>query len=235
MGDLLIITPTRQRPGNAARLAGAVAATCTAQTDLIFAIDDDDGSYADVNLGAAKVIRGPRATCGQWTNLIARACAGEYRALASLGDDHLPRTHGWDSALLAAIDAMGGTGIAYGDDIGQGKNLPTAPVISSGIIAALGYFFLPALAQFFADNVWLDLGREAGCLAYLPDVTVEHLHYTRGAAPHDQVYEEARDAWMPDQAAYWAWQRADDGLRADVAKIRELRDKNTERTIKEGV
>ena len=34
--------------------------------------------------------------------------------------------------MLAALDDMGGTGIVYGDDIGQGVNLPTAPVISLG-------------------------------------------------------------------------------------------------------
>jgi hypothetical protein len=221
LGDLLIITPTRKREKNAQRLIDAVAATCTARTDLILAVDDDDDSYANLHLGAARVVRGPRKTCPAWSNEIAASLGPGYRAVASLGDDHLPRTPGWDTLMLAALDDMGGTGIVYGDDIGQGANLPTAPVISSDIPAALGWLFLPAARHLFCDNVWLDLGREAECLRYLPDVVIEHLHYSRGASPGDQTYEETRGAWTADEAAYQAWRRT--SMAADVDKIRELR------------
>lgn len=475
MRDLLIITPTR-RPGNAQRLADAVRDTCTADTDLILGVDDDDGRFAQMALGDAVVVRGPRATPGVWTNRLAGRYARHYRALASLGDDHLPITHGWDTALLKAIGDMGGTGCAYGNDIGQGEFLPTAPVISSDAVTALGWMFYPGCDRFFCvapetlvltaglrwvpagklglgeelvgvdeyplqprahrayrrsvitavdrrvtkrvtveledgrqvvvtpdhkwlakrrwigtrqdgggrnewrssanlmpgdqilsplrtwpddasfeagwlsgifdgegslgryegphrrtpltvaqnpglvlarieailgawgirycrsdsrkcirivissrsdamelmgrlqatrlrsdllwegmsarpktggfatvravrpakrgevvlmrtstgtflaeglvahncDNVWLDLFRDAGCLRYVPEVIVEHLHYTRGAAPHDELYEAARGSWPHDQAAYHEWQRSDTGLRADVGKIRAL-------------
>jgi len=218
--DLLIITPTRGRPGNALRLAEAVAATCTADTELVFAIDEDDESYDDVFIDAVKIY-GRRRTCPAWSNEIAATMGREYRAVASLGDDHLPRTKGWDTLMLAALDSMGGTGIVYGDDIGQGVNLPTAPVISSDIPAALGWLFLPSCDHLFCDNTWLDLGREADCLRYLPGVVIEHLHYTRGASPHDRTYEETRGTWQHDEAAYHAWRR--DGMAADVDKIRKLR------------
>ena len=42
MRDLLVITPSRGRPDGMKRLAHAVAATAQAETDLIFAVDDDD-------------------------------------------------------------------------------------------------------------------------------------------------------------------------------------------------
>lgn len=220
MRDLLIITPTRGRPGSAKRLAEAVDATCTADTELVLAVDEDDTSYDDVFIDAT-VIYGPRKTCPAWSNEIAAEYGPGYRAVASLGDDHLPRTPGWDTLMLDALDGMGGTGIVYGDDIGQGVNLPTAPVISTDIPAALGWLFLPSCRHLFCDNTWLDLGREAGCLAYLPGVVIEHLHYSRGASPHDQTYEETRGTWQHDEAAYHAWRR--DGMAADVDKIRSLR------------
>ena len=220
MRDLLIITPTRGRPANALRLAEAVADTCTAQTDLAFAIDDDDTSYDNIPIGAT-VVRGPRKTCPAWSNWIAAEYGHEYRAVASLGDDHLPRTKGWDTLMLDALGSLGGTGIVYGDDIGQGVNLPTAPVISSDIPAALGWLFLPTARHLFCDNTWLDLGREAGCLRYLPGVVIEHLHYSRGASPHDRTYEETRGAWAADEVAYQAWRLG--GMAADVDKIRKLR------------
>jgi hypothetical protein len=218
--DLLIITPTRGRPHNAQRLAEAVAATATACTDLVFAVDHDDASYDHLSLGA-RMIHGPGKSCPAWSNEIAAGWGPGYRAVASLGDDHLPRTPGWDTLLLAAIDDMGGTGIAYGDDIGQGENLPTAPVISADIVAALGWFFLPSVRHLFADNVWLDLGREAGCLRYVPEVVVEHLHYSRGESPRDATYDASAGTWEHDEAAYQQWRR--DQMAADVAKIRALR------------
>lgn len=221
MRDLLIVTPTRQRPDSARRLAAAVAQTATADTVLLLAIDDDDPSYDD-GIAGAQVIRGPRRSCVQWSNLVAAEYGPRYRAVASLGDDHVPETPGWDSRLLAAIDGMGGTGIAYGDDGLQHENLPTAPVVSTDIVTALGWLFLPQVAHFFADNAWKDIAQGAGCLRYLPDVVIRHLHCCNGAAPRDQVYAAEEPAMEPDRAAYEAWRADPSGMAAGVAKVRAL-------------
>jgi hypothetical protein len=217
--DLLVITPTRGRPAAALRLAGAVAATATAQTDLIVGIDDDDRSYDDVNL-PCMIRRGPRLSCGGWTNLLAAEHAARYRAVASLGDDHLPVTPGWDRILLTALDELGGTGIAYGDDGLQHAYLPTAPVISSNIVQALGWMFWPEIVHVFCDNIWLDLAREAGCLAYRDSVTIRHLHVTAGLSPYDQTYADRVPFWQQDEAAYHAWRR--EHMADDVATVRGL-------------
>ena len=221
MRDLLIITPTRQRPGSARRLAAAVRDTATADTVLLLAVDDDDPGY-DGGIEGAEVIRGPRRKCARWSNLIAAERGPQYRAVASLGDDHIPVTPGWDTALLDAIDAMGGTGIAYGDDTLQHENLPTAPVISSDIVAALGWLFHPQMLHYYCDNIWKDIAAGAGCLAYLPDVIVRHLHCSAGTAPRDQVYADEEHAMGPDEASYRAWRASPDGMAADVATVRAL-------------
>ena len=72
---------------------------------------------------------GPRGGLAEWTNRIAVRRAGEYRYLASFGDDHVPRTPGWDAALIRAIEAMGGTGMAYPFD-GTREDIPEAVVAS---------------------------------------------------------------------------------------------------------
>jgi hypothetical protein len=218
--DLLIITPTRGRPDSARRLAEAVRATATAETDLLFAVDEDDPSYAEMD--GLLVIRGPRATCGQWTNKLAAEHGSRYRALASLGDDHVPETEGWDAQLLGAIDDIGGTGIAYGNDTAQGQNLPTAPVISSDIVAALGWMFLPAMIHYYCDNAWKDIAGGAGCLRYVPDVVIRHLHPNYGTAPRDATYAEADPAMTADSQAYQRYCADPGGLAADIAKIRKL-------------
>lgn len=225
MRDLLIITPTRGRPQWARRLIEAVEQTATAATELILAADDDDRSCDDMEIESdwpdwVSLVRGPRQTCAAWSNRIAAGYGHAYRALASFGDDHVPRTHGWDSLLLAAIDDMGGTGIAYPDDLGQRENLPTAPVISSDIPAALGWLFYPPMIHYWADNVWKDIGEGAGCLRYVPEAVVEHIHPGWGKTEMDLTYYEAWPAGDHDRDAYEAWCR--DGRAGDVAKVKAL-------------
>ena len=147
--------------------------------------------------------------------------AGKYRALASLSDDHVPRTQGWDRLLLDAIDGMGGTGFAYGDDLGQRENLATSVVVSADIVQALGWFMLPACAHYHVDNAWMDLGRGAGCLAWCPDVVIEHAHPFWGAVPMDATYESEFARGDADLAAYETWRR--DRMAADVATVAAAR------------
>lgn len=224
MRDCLIITPTRKRPENAQRLIDTVAATATAQTDLLLAIDDDDDSYAGLKCTSnVTVVRGPRKSCPEWTNEIALERGSGYRALASFGDDHEPVTYGWDTAMLEGIDSMGGIAITYGNDTLQGINLPTAPVMSSVIVAELKWMFLPGLRRLFADNVWKDIGQEAKCLKYMPGVVIRHYHAAFGTAPMDASYAESAASWTHDEAFYWDWHERPDGLPAAVDKVRKLK------------
>jgi hypothetical protein len=223
MRDVLIICPTRHRPEQAQRLIASVASTATARTDLVFAIDDDDDSYGGKlhYAGFTDVVCGPRQTCIQWTNQIALERMERYRVLASLGDDHIPLTTGWDTALLGAIADMGGTGISYGDDLFQHEKLPTAPAVSSDIVAALGWMMYPKLWHFYADDIWKDIAARAGCLRYVPNVVIQHLHWSSGIAEHDMTYQDADDAWPHDQVAYENWVQNE--MAADVEKVRALR------------
>ena len=197
-----------------------------AQTDIAVAYDDDDpaaGAYAGMRgRDAGRVIwySGPRLSVSGWTNRIALEQHG-YRALVSLSDDHLPRTEGWDRLLLDAIGGMGGTGIAYGDDLLQGANLPTAAMISSDIVAALGWMAEPSMSHYHVDNVWKDLGEGAGCLAYVPEVVLEHCHPFAGKAAYDTTYTEESDLGPHDLAAYERWRQ--ERRAADVATVAALR------------
>jgi hypothetical protein len=222
MRDLLVIVPTRGRPASMARLALAVRTTSRAATDLFFAVDDDDQLSAQaVRALGAHGVSGPRNHLAGWTNVIARNLARDYRALASLGDDHVPRTPGWDARLLEAIAGLGGTGFAYGDDLLQHAALPTAVVVSSDIVAALGWMCEPSMRHYCIDNVWRDLGQGADCLAYLPDVIIEHVHPAAGKAKPDATHRESSARDREDFAAYAHWRtwRMD----ADIATVRTLR------------
>jgi hypothetical protein len=228
--DLLVIIPSRGRPEQFAEVAGLIEKTARAQTDIHLCLDEDDRTVPAYFTGSGARPRvlaetGPRLSMAAWTNKAAMAQAGNYRALASIGDDHFPRTDGWDEKLLAALDEKG-PGIAYPDDCNPRNYttgpMVTAPVISSQIVTALGWMAHPGMRHYYIDNVWEDLGKDAGCLYYLPDVVIEHRHPSvTGQAP-DATYGDAMAAWDSDQQAFYAWR---EGQRAaDVATVRRVHD-----------
>jgi len=166
---MLTIVPTRGRCDNAMRLFEAINATADF-TELIFAIDADDvAEYGDLMHATAGVNNvkiviaarmGMNGTLNHWANWM----APDYDYICFMGDDHLPITAGWDTKLCEAIGKE--AGIAYGNDLLQGENLPTAVVMSSRIIRALGFMSPPALKHLFLDNFWLAMGKALGNANY---------------------------------------------------------------------
>ena len=67
-----------------------------------------------------------------------------------MGDDHRPRTEGWDriySAHLRQLVSQRGAGIVYGDDTIQHEKLPTQVAMSANVITAIGYMAPPSRAH----------------------------------------------------------------------------------------
>jgi hypothetical protein len=223
-GELLVIVPSRGRPQSIARLLDAVHATSRAVTHLHVAVDEDDETlplYEAVMAragGAGDTLEpGPRRDLAGWTNKIAVARAAEYPFLASFGDDHVPVTPGWDRALVRAISTAGGTGFAYPFD-GTREDIPEAVVMSSDIVAALGWMCQPGLSHWYVDCVWADLGRAIGCLRYLRAVKVEHV---RGKA--DLTAAQSGEHLSADRDAYYRWRKT--AMAADIATVTARREK----------
>jgi hypothetical protein len=231
---VLLICPTRRRPGNAATLIRAWNQTGVC-SDLIFCTDHDDPALAGyrqvrednpARRGMVLWVAGPRLGLCGWTDLIAATYAGQYEALMSIGDDHVPGTAAFDRTLL---DACGPGGFAYGDDgvlhrpspeWPEPHNLPTACLITSNIIAGplKGAMCLPGAAHMFTDAYWMMLAEQAGCRHFLPGVKVTHHHPAAGRAIRDQTYADGEASWAADEAVYRAWLAG--GLAADAAAIR---------------
>lgn len=237
MADLIVITPSRGRPAQLAELTEAVRRTTDGRAEVFGLVDlDDPQREAYKNLvtpaGPApyaplRILFGPRQSLSGWTNLAARnALASSVvpppRYLASLGDDHRPRTHGWDLKLIEAIEALPGPGFAYGRDLLQDKNMPTAWVASAEVVRALGWMMLPTCAHMYVDNAILTLGTETGRIAYRPDVIIEHLHPHAHKAEWDASYIEsnADERYVVDKAAYDAWRLGQ--LARDTATVEAL-------------
>jgi hypothetical protein len=229
MSDLVVFVPSRGRPEAARALVQHFANTCTVDTFLAFVVDEDDPSRAEYEtVGDGRnsgVLFTPSHTMVEALNIAAGNYAqwGERFALGFMGDDHVPRTYGWDRAYVDALREMG-TGIVYGNDLIQGERLPTQCAMTSDIVRALGHMAPPTLRHMYCDDYWRDLGQQAGCLRYLPDLVVEHMHPVVGKAEWDEGHRRvnAAEVYSADAEAYRAYWAT--SLAADVAKVKALRE-----------
>jgi len=227
MPDLVVIIPTRGRPGAIPELIESFLETCGEDTSIIFAVDDDDPLLDDygtavreslyiggtdpdgwrtwerrdktINAGVC-VIDNPTNMVGALNRTAAYVLNPEIlvnfgvKAIAFMGDDHRPRTAGWDTAYLEALGAK--PGFVYGNDLHQGRRIPTQVAISVSVVRALGHMAPDVLTHLYVDDYWKNLGTSAGCLTYLPEIVVEHCHPAAGKAGWDPGYVRVNDPGM---------------------------------------
>jgi hypothetical protein len=223
--SMAVIVPSRGRPQNVEALIEAWGDTWDGNNTtatLIVAIDTDDPEFENYphpgNVPSwVKVHHGPRRRLGGTLNHLAPFTAERYDVVGFMGDDHRPRTGGWDFDIERA---MVPGGVVYGNDLIHGSNLPTAVFMDSRIVRTLGWFVIPGMTHLFMDNLWKTLGEQLGTLRYLPDVIIEHVHPIAGKAEWDAGYVECNtpDIWQHDEALYREWVAFQ--MPADIAKIR---------------
>lgn len=195
MNDLTVLVPSRGRPQSAVRLSDAWEKTDTLNAGLVFVIDEDDPeAVAYRTLLEEGVIKHLIALPGSGVpgmtrplNRAASIVADSCKVIGFMGDDHIPRTIGWEDRILEAADTCCPR-VVYGNDLLQGENLATAAFMPSRMVRAMGWMSPPVLHHLYVDNFWMTLGRDLGGLRYLPDVVIEHLHPAAGKAPMDERY-----------------------------------------------
>jgi hypothetical protein len=237
---MIVIVPSRGRPKRVAELIDAFVSTRTGPTTLFIAVDSDDPCLQDyMNLVTTDFpdrvhihVRGRlrlAGTLNHYVNVFIEEHLANPDArprtdiFGFMGDDHRPRTTGWDAIIEREMAHMGGTGIVYGNDLLQGQTLPTAVFMSANIVETLGYMVPPGLVHMYLDNTWKTWGEAMNRLKYLPDVIFEHMHPVAGKAEWDAGYVEvnAGQRYIDDERAFREYtlsQRFID----DVNKMRSL-------------
>lgn len=229
---MLVIVPTRGRPQNIVRLEKALAETDTLNAHVLYAVDPDDPElegYLDLDLSRIFVLK-ERLRLGRTLNFLARRYADQYDVIGFMGDDHVPRTTGWEDRILEVFTMMWGAErhggppvpppVVYGNDLLQGQALPTAVFMDARIIRALTYMVPAEIVHLYADNFWKSLGEELGSLVYLPDVVIEHIHPAAGKVAMDAGYQEVNSRER-DSMDRHAWERyRDESLSKAVERIR---------------
>jgi len=257
MPDLVVVIPTRGRPQTVGPIMESFRETCREDTHLIFAVDGDDPTIETYSEAVRAAIYQEGVDSLGWRTYAVREMAWskagvlvgredsnmvktlndaagyvlQYvkatpKAIAFMGDDHRPRTPGWDTAYLEALGAK--PGFVYGNDLYQGRKIPTQVAISTEVVRELGHMAPDVLTHLYVDDYWKALGTAAECLTYLPDVVVEHLHPAAGKAVWDDGYRRVNDSAMYDRdgAAYgWYWQ--EHGSR-DVERVKIAIKKGTD-------
>ena len=210
----LALIPSRGRPDAAKELADNFAETALI-TKLIYAVDEDDATldrYKEL-LGEDMVavtpsagVRGVVYPLNYWI----RQYKNDYDYFAFMGDDHRPRTKGWDIVFAKVIDM--GADIVYGDDLFQGKNLATAGMISARVVKAFNGMAPDVLQHLYIDNFWMQIGYDLKTLYYCPEVIIEHLHYINGKAEKDELYTviNSEERYQVDGQKFKAYVESDE-------------------------
>lgn len=114
----------------------------------------------------------------------------DYNFYMMLNDDILFKTENWDIKL-----ANKGK-ISYGNDLLQGENLCTFPMIDGDIVRSLGWLQMPTLNRYCGDCVWKFIGKQLNILSYHPDVIIEHLWEGADATINTQDMQAFAN-WLP--------------------------------------
>lgn len=213
----MLAVPSRGRPQNIARLRDALKDTCQAETDLLVGLDLDDPAWREYPDGVSYRSRPDLHKVTAWTNYLVSLELENYRAFGQIGDDNVPRTPGWDAAIMAALEK---TPFAFGNDqypLREPGTLSCHVFMRAEVVKTLGYFGPPSIAHMYVDVAWFAWGTACG-ITYLHDVLIPHLHYTTGQSGHDQTYAVSYAGTSNDLDAWHAYSH-DGGLNEDIRKL----------------
>lgn len=186
MNKYSILCPTRNRSGRCKAYAESIFKTATRpdRVELLLYVDNDDphkGQYQGWTSGMSNVILvigEPISVSKSW-NVIARKATGNILMMGN--DDLFHETSGWDVRLDEETAKFPDEIYCiWVNDKHKGDKLCTFPTVSRKWYETVGYF-APGVFFFFRNDTWIqDLGRRIDRLHYVPNVTIEHRHWSYG-------------------------------------------------------
>lgn len=166
--------PSKGRPDKAQEAIKCFRENTSGVSQLILVLNKGE----DYGL-SVPTIHVPASSMCEAVNLAAQQIDTKY--IGFIGDDHHIRTNNFDRILLEKLQI---NQIVYGDDLLQREKLATQFFLRTGIVKTLGYMALPGLKHMFMDNFMMELGA-----VYVPEVVIEHMHYSVGKSTEDEGYK----------------------------------------------
>jgi len=205
--NIALICPSRGRPDEARAMMGSAFSSSSGNVRVFFIVDVDDPELDRYPEADKIVLDPPPANMVEATNRGLRAintAYGEYDIYGFVGDDVRFRTFGWDDAVRKALGPH--RGIAYANDGLQGENLATHWFVSGAIVKRVGLTPSPT-NHFYQDNAWTDVGKEIGILHYMPDVEIEHLHFSAKKSTYDETYRKSDERFWKSGVDSELWNK----------------------------
>jgi len=165
----------------------------TVTTDCIIVLDSDNEETYERLPGFIYYIVDTNPTGKRGVvyplNEIAIQIHKNYEYLGFWGDDHYPQTQNWNSIMYDVLCKNSPFAMVYGDDLIQGANLPTQVIMDTLFIEEFKFMAHPSLSHLYCDNIWKYTGQQIENLHYIPNVIIEHLHYSVGKSENDDLYQ----------------------------------------------
>jgi len=224
---LLVLCPSRGRPGRLKEMLESFIDTQTCSRIKVF-LDNDDPLIEDYQQAIGNKSSFTidfRKNTTEILNEAVKLCQ-QHEYYMVTNDDFIYHTKGWDSMLISAIEERGGVGIAYGNDLLAGVQMPTTSVISGNIVRALGWIQLPGLKHLYGDNVWREIGLRAGCLTHHKWIIIEHKHAFKERSLLDDGYirVNSKEMYQHDEKVFIDWVK--EGMAECVEKVKKLKEEH---------
>lgn len=116
-----------------------------------------------------------------------------------IADDVVPLTDAWDVKLIEAARRDGMAVPAGGHDASGAPHF----VLGGDLARSVGWLSLPGLDRLYIDTVWQRIAESRGALRRMPDVVLEHRHFSNGKALMDSTYRKHKKA--QDKLIYDNW------------------------------
>jgi GT2 family glycosyltransferase len=197
MMNFSILLPTRGRPSLVERLFESILRTAhdPSSIEIILYIDADDLLSHGIEMQGLKVtklINPPGRSMGQIFKECYEISTGRYIML--MNDDAVFRTKDWDLRVIDVFSKFqDDIAFVYCNDLDQGANVPTFPILSRRVCELLGGVCPTGYLNLHIESHIIDIFKQLkhyghNRIVYLSDVIIEHLHYSIGKSGHDETY-----------------------------------------------
>jgi len=223
-----LLVPTRNRPSGMERLCNSAfsKAEDSNSVEIVFYIDNDDKRSRDKALELQKnynikFIIGERIVLSNMWNECYRKATGPIYHHA--GDDLVYKTKEWDRIVKSEFEKYPDKILfVYGrDGIVDSGELGTHGFIHKNWIETVGYFVPPYFSADYNDTWLTDLAKRIDRLVYIPDLYIEHLHFSVGKSELDDTYRDQRARRKRDKVKALYREKEWERIR-DAEKLKEF-------------
>jgi len=192
----LWILPSRGRPQNINRLIDAYNKT-GAITPVWLRLDEDDVQPEyDLPQGWTVEVGLRKPLSEIYNEFFAKYPNLPYYGF--IADDVVPKTQDWDRALIRAARSDGMA-------VPAGGEATPHFVLGGELVRSVGWLSLPGLDRLYIDTVWANIAEDRGVLRFLPEVLLEHRHFSNKKALFDRTY--VKNSKESDKIVYQTWKR----------------------------